>query len=172
MEKQDYIGYDYREITVENNQISAYLDGYECFGWILDEKHPELQGNGKTVLKFKRNRKIINKTELTRLQKYFEDCMSQIEELEKSKKRLGIIVAMTIGIVGCAFMAGSVFAITGEPPQIIACIILAVPGFTCWLLPYFMYRFAAGRKAEQVNPMIEKKRDEVYEICEKGHKLL
>lgn len=172
MEKQDFIGYDYKEITVEKNQISAYMDGYECFGWTLDENHPEIQGSGKTVLRFKRNRKIINKTELTRLQRYFEDCMRQITELERSKNRLGMIVAMTIGIAGCAFMAGSVFAITNEPPMVIACILLAIPGFSGWILSFFVYRWVAQKKAEQVNPMIEKKQDEVYEICEKGHKLL
>lgn len=172
MEKQDYIGYDYRVITVEKNQISAYVDGYECFGWLLTDHHSETQGSMKTELKFKRNRKIINKAELTRLQKHFEDCMEQIAELEKSKNRLGMIAALTLGIVGCAFMAGSVFAITGEPPQVVLCILLAVPGFIGWILPYFLYRWAANKKAEQVNPMIEKKQDEVYEICEKGHKLL
>ena len=184
MEKQDFIGYDYREITVEKNQISAYMDGYECFGWTLDENHQEVfertvvqnssefQKSGKTVLRFKRNRKIINKTELTRLQRYFEDCMRQIAELEQSKIRMGMIAAMIIGIVGCAFMAGSAFAITNEPPLVIACTLLAIPGFTCWILPYFVYRWVSNKKAEQVNPMIEKKQDEVYEICEKGHKLL
>lgn len=172
MEKQDYIGYDYREITVEKNEISVYMDGYECFGWIFYENHPEIQGSKKTVLRFKRNRKIMNKTELTRLQRHFEDCMRQIAELERSKNRIGSIASLLIGIVGCAFMAGSVFAITNEPPMIILCVLLAIPGFAGWILPYFVYRWAAHKKAEQVNPMIEKMQDEVYEICEKGHKLL
>lgn len=172
MEKQDYIGYDYTELTVEKNQISAYMDGYECFGWVLDENHPEFKESGRSVLRFKRNRKIINKIELTRLQKHFEDCMVQIAELEKSKSRIGTIAALMIGIIGCAFMAGSVFAVTNEPPMVIVCILFAIPGFICWILPYFVYRWAANKKAEQVNPMIEKKQDEVYEICEKGHKLL
>lgn len=172
MEKQDYIGYDYKEIAVENNKVSAYMDGYECFGWCIDEHHPEVQGNQKTVLRLKRDRKIINKTELTRLQRHFEDCMRQIGELEQSKNRIGMIAAMTIGIVGCAFMAGSVFAVTNEPPMVILCIILAIPGFIGWILPCFVYKWAVNKKTEQVNPMIDKKQDEVHEICEKGHKLL
>ena len=172
MEKQDFVGYDYREITVEKNQLSEYRDGYECFGWVLDENHPELKESSKVVLRFKRNRKIINKTELTRLQRHFEDCMRQISELERSKNRIGSIVALIIGIVGCAFMAGSVFAVTNHPPQIIACILLAIPGFAGWTLPFFLYRWATNKKTEQVNPLIDKKRDEAYEICEKGHKLL
>lgn len=51
-------------------------------------------------------------------------------------------------------------------------ILLAVPGFLGWIFPYFLYRKIAGRQTEKITLLIEAKYDEIYEICEKGNKLL
>ena len=69
-------------------------------------------------------------------------------------------------------MAGAVFAVTAEPPVVWLCVLLAIPAFAGWILPYFIFRTVRVRKTEQVTPYIEKKYDEIYEICEKGHSLL
>lgn len=189
-EKKDYIGYDYKEMIVDDSRVSEYLDGYECFGWEIDEHYLEMHSQpegstyvvsqehakhtiaGKTAIKLQRNRKIMNKTELTRLQRHFEDTMKQIAEMEVSKERLATMIAIIIGVVGTAFMAGSVFAISHEPPMIVLCILLAIPAFIGWVLPYFVYKWIKNEKAQQINPLIEKKWDEIHEICEKGHTLL
>lgn len=171
-ENNKFVGYEYKETVIDSSSLSAYLDGYENFGWVLDENQPDIQRTGKIVLKLKRDRKIMNKTELTRLQKHFEDCMKQIETLENSKTSLATVIALIIGVVGTAFMAGSVFAVTHEPPLVVWCIILAIPGFIGWIMPYFMYEKVKQKKTEKVNPIIDIKQDEIYEICEKGHKLL
>lgn len=62
--------------------------------------------------------------------------------------------------------------IEADPPQIALCIILAVPGFLGWGLPYFLYRMGVRKQTEKMTPLIEEKYDEIYEICEKGSKLL
>ena len=98
--------------------------------------------------------------------------MKQIAEMEVSKERLATMIAIIIGVVGTAFMAGSVFAISHEPPMIVLCILLAIPAFIGWVLPYFVYKWIKNEKAQQINPLIEKKWDEIHEICEKGHTLL
>ena len=77
-------------------------------------------------MKFKRDRKIRNKAELTRLQ----------------------------------------------PPRAALCAILAVPGFIGWILPYFCYRAIRRRKTNRLSPLIEKKYDELYDVCEKANGLL
>lgn len=110
--------------------------------------------------------------ELTRLQRHFEADMEDIFSLENSKTTKALIIALTIGILGTAFMAGSVFAVTATPPIIWLCIILAIPGFAGWILPYFAYKKVKEDKARKVTPYIEEKYDEIYEICEKGHSLL
>ena len=120
----------------------------------------------------KRNRKIVNKMELTRLQRNFEACMAEIASLEKSKTSAATVYALIIALIGTAFMAGSTFAVTAPAPQILLCIILAVPGFIGWILPVFVYRRTVRKKTKELNPLIEEKYDEIYELCEKGSKLL
>ena len=177
-QQKNFVGYEYKEITAESSKASFLLDGYENFGWELDEN---LQGNGNTrktpnqnkmIIRLKRNRKIINKMELTRLQRNFEACVSEIEALEKSKTSSATMYALSLAMIGTAFMAGSVFAVTASPPHIILCILLAIPGFLGWILPYFLYKRIVGKQTEKLTPLIDKKYDEIYEICEKGNKLL
>lgn len=50
-------------------------------------------------------------------------------------------------------------------------ILLEVPGFPGWILPYFIYKKMAERQMGKVMPVIEEKYEEIYKICEKGHKL-
>lgn len=77
-----------------------------------------------------------------------------------------------IGIAGTVFMAGSTFAVTHEPPIIWLCVLLAIPGFIGWILPYFVYHRLAKKQTEKLQPLIEQKLEEIYEVCEKGHSLL
>ena len=110
--------------------------------------------------------------ELTRLQRNFEACINEIEELEKSKTSTATVYALVIGILGTAFMAGSVFAVTAQSPNIILCILLAIPGFIGWITPYFVYKEMVKRQTGKVTQLIEEKYDEIYKICERGNKLL
>lgn len=170
-----FTAYDYKEVAVEADRASMILDGYENFGWMSDENFPEMvisSQKSRMLVRMKRDRKIINKAELTRLQRNFESCIEQIRELEYSKKSVPAAVALAAGVVGTAFIAGSVFAVTAQQPYIILSIILAVPGFTGWILPYFIYRGMLKKQEEKVAPFIEAKLDEIYEICEKGNRLL
>lgn len=79
---------------------------------------------------------------------------------------------LIVGMIGTAFMAGSVFAIVGETPQIALSIILAIPAFAGWILPYFIYNKTKRKETKRINELIEQKYDEIYELCEKGNKLL
>lgn len=174
---KNFVGYEYKEIMAEDNMVSLLLDGYENFGWELNDSLPENVMRGKagsvskTVIRLKRDRKIVNKAELTRLQRNFEACVMQIQALEKRKTSVATVYALVLAIVGTAFMAGATFAVTAQPPHIVLCIILAIPGFLGWILPYFLYRKIQGKVTEKVMPLIEAKYDEIYELCEKGNKL-
>ena len=167
-ERQSFISYEYKELNVKEDQASFYLDCYENFGWKQDENFPPQNKGDLVTLKLKRNRKIVNKVELTRLQRHFEADMQDIVSLENSKTSLATILALLIGILGTVFMAGSVFAVTAEPPIIWLCILLAIPAFAGWILPYFVYKKVKEEKTKKITPYIE---DEIYEICEKGHSL-
>lgn len=165
-----FIGYEYREINIDRSLESMYVDGYENFGWTLENiSHPTI-GTNTVAMKFKRDRKIRNKAELTRLQRQFDSCVNEISSMEKSKSNSASIIAYSVGLIGTAFMAGSTFAVVAE--HIILCIILAVPAFIGWILPYFLYKSTYAKKALKVTPLIESKYDEIYEVCERANSLL
>lgn len=174
----NFVAYEYKEIITESNKASFLIDGYENFGWELDEnlsgrnEHINSSFQTKVIIHLKRKRKIINKMELTRLQRNFEACVNEIEELEKSKTSVAKMYAIILGILGTAFMAGSVFAVKAQTPHIVLCILLAIPGFLGWIFPLFIFKRVVGKQTRKLTPLIEEKYDEIYKICEKGNKLL
>lgn len=168
----NFVGFEYMDITAERSMMPMYIDCYENFGWHTDENVTAKSGQVKTTVTLKRNRKIMNKAELTRLQRNFEACMEDIEALEGKKTNPATILSLIIGIVGTAFMAGSVFAVTHEPPIIWLCILLAIPAFIGWVLAPMLFKAKLRRSAQAVRPLIEEKYDEIYAVCEKGSKLL
>lgn len=170
--RPNFVGYEYKEVTVETEDASMYIDCYENFGWTADENRPPVDGLHHTTIYLKRDRHIINKTELTRLQRHFEACANEIRELESSKASAASVWSLVVGIIGTAFMAGSVFAVTHQPPMILLCILLAVPAFIGWVMPWFIYKSILRKRTRKVEPLIAAKQDEIYEICEKGHALL
>lgn len=148
------------------------MDGYASFGWKQDENLPNEKSGGKVTLHFKRSRSILNKTELTRLQRHYEACMQEISALEASKGSVPMIVSLTCGLIGCAFMAGSVFAVTAAPPVIWLTVVPGIPGFALWGAAYFGYKWSKRRRAETVMPLIDAKYDEACAVCEKAQQLL
>lgn len=172
-----FIGYDYKEVSAQNELVSMYLDGYQSFGWFPDENGVQIKTgvakrhNRQVNIKLKRDRKILNKTELTRLQQHFEACMEEIVVFERAKTLRATMVAIVIGLIGTVFVALSTFAITHEPPLVLPCILLAIPGFIGWVMPYFAYKAMFKRQQDKISPLIEQKFDEIYEVCEKGNKV-
>lgn len=170
LQKNSFMGYEYRDITVKKTIQSVYADSFGSFGWIAEGIGEAVGKVDSVVMKFKRDRKIRNKSELTRLQRQFEACTAEIVSLEKSKVIKAAAVAYVVGVIGCAFMAGSVFAVTAG--NIPLCVVLAVPGFLEWIAPYLIFQSINKKRTEVVNPLIDQKYDELYGVCEKANALL
>lgn len=177
--EKNYVGYDYMELVADSAELSFLLDSYEAFGWELDEyaaqqreqnRHVSSVGS-KAVLVLKRDRKIVNKAELTRLQRNFEACVREMELLERSKTSKASALALIIGVIGTAFMAGAVFAVAAEPTHVALCILFAIPAFIGWAVPYPLYRRIAAQESARIDVLIERKYDEIHAICERGSKL-
>ena len=166
MSENDFIGYEYRDVTVRHEMEPLYVDSYKNFGWTLDNSN----GYSNVSMKFKRDRKIRNKAELTRLQHQFDACVKDIMAMEDSKTRNASVTAFTAGIIGTAFLAGATFSYLYG--MIILCIVLAIPGFIGWILPYFLYKSTYAKQSAKVTPFIDSKYDEVYEVCERASRLL
>ncbi|MCL2695397.1 MAG: hypothetical protein FWE69_03615 [Clostridiales bacterium] len=167
----NFIGYEYKEVITTRDMEGMYTDGYPSFGWQLDGVSPSPIGFSAVGLKFKRDRKIKNKAELSRLQRQFEAGISEIFSLERSKTSSAFITAMTVGLIGTAFLAGATFAfIYGE--MIPLMILLAIPGFIGWFLPFTLFKKIRAKKSAAVMPLIENQYDALYELCAEGHTLL
>ncbi len=167
-----FVGYEYKEITVDRSLEGIYADGYANFGWKLDgtDTASRSQPADSVHMRFKRDRKIVNKAELTRLQRQFEACAQEIASMERNKTSAAVIAAFTAGLIGTVFLGGSVFAYLGG--LLPFSIVLAVPGFLGWILPYFLYCRVRRSRTEALTPLIEQKYDEIYSVCEKASGLL
>jgi len=170
MEK--YIGFEYKEITVSRAFASFYINSYPNFGWALESATKPIGGVKSVTMKFKRDQKIRNKAELTRLQRQFETQIAEIESMERSKILTASAVAYIVGVIGTVFMAGSVFAITPDTPNVFLRVILTILAFVGWIMPCFLYFNISSKMTEKIAPFIENKYDDIYSICEKAHGLV
>ena len=124
-----FIGFEYKELLVSPKMASLCIDCMPSFGWQSDKNDSSFGGILATQLKFKRERNIKNKSELTKMEQQFEANIKAIESLERKKLTSAQIASLAIGIAGAAFMAGSVF--TYLAGMILLMIILSIPGFFC-----------------------------------------
>lgn len=167
-----YVGYRYKRIVVPAAKAAMLIDSYENFGWELEEESSPLKNVGIVTLVFKQDRKILNRMELTRLERHFEACLEEIDTLERSKTSTATALSISVGILGTAFIVGAVIAITNDPPHLFSGILLVIPGLIGWIAPTFLYNKFFDRSAKKIDPLIEQKYDEIYDICEKGFNLL
>lgn len=167
-----YVGYEYMEVTVPARDASLWLDGYASFGWHPDENRPAPGSGVRVTLFLKRDRRLVNRTELTRLQRHFEACMAEIDRLHRAPVRAAALRALTVGLLGTACMAGSVFAVTHDPPCYLLMTVLAVPGFLGWAAPGLLYARWVRRRQDQLRSALDAQYEEVDRLCEKGHALL
>lgn len=164
-DEKKFAGYEYRDITTKGDLENVYMDGYPHFGWQLEKRSS--YGLTSTVLKFKRDRKIGNRSELNKLQHQFDNSVYDIARLEASITTGAASISLIIGFVGTVFMGVSVFSYLGG--MIPLCIITAIPGFVGWSVSYFMYKTSKNRRAKKVSPKIEQQYDNIYEICLQAH---
>ena len=56
----EFESFDYTKVTVAENQMSQYMDGYEHFGWKVDSNVPIEKGMGKVTIHLKRSRAVLS----------------------------------------------------------------------------------------------------------------
>ncbi|MFT8907860.1 MAG: hypothetical protein ABF908_03420 [Lentilactobacillus diolivorans] len=169
MMSKHFIGYEHRDILIDKKYVDIYSDAYPNFGWQIERKTAGKEHHDKTLLKMKRDRKLINQTELKRLQRKFESKMANIEKLERLKTLSPTIVASIIGLIGTAFVAGSIFA--NDAGYTIGMIVSGTVGLVGWILPYPVFKHRMIKSTHKYQPLIDHEYDLVYEICEKAYTL-
>jgi len=200
MNNNGFVGYEYKTVKVPKELESLWSDSMQNFGWKLEKseaatvKHVwgpirvllaplalllgapfkkmviDHESETEVELIFKRDKNIAGKTDLTRLQTQFETYARGIECLEDSKSSGATIAAYVIGLIGTVFMGVSVFTyLAGSLPLMV---VMAIPGFLGWILPYFVYNSLKGKKARSVEPQIEKQHENIYDVCMRANGIL
>ena len=167
MNEKNFTMNEYLDVNVSQDLLPICSDCYRALGWTIVNTS---NGIGTVTMKLQRDRKINNRTALCDLQRKCEEAFKSIERLEKSKTKNAMAASIGIGIIGTAFMTGSVFAYLAS--MIPLCVILAIPGFIGWTLPYFLYKKIEKQSINKAAPIIDQNYDVIYEACEKASKLL
>ena len=165
----NFVAYEYKTIVANRKLASVYADCYPRFGWQLEDNTFSNHSN-RVSLTFKRNRQLKNKPEINKMQRQFEDGIQSITYLEETKNSKAGIVAITIGLIGTAFLAGATFSFLAG--LIVACIVLAVPGFIGWGMSYAVYKKMSRARASEIVTQIDQEYDSIYAACEKANALL
>lgn len=93
-----------------------------------------------------------------------------IAALERSKTSAALGLSIGIGIVGSAFLAGSVFSI--DAGLVPLSIVLGAVGLLGWLAGYLVHGRVRATRTARVIPLIEAQYDVVYRSGEQAGSLL
>jgi len=195
MEKNnDFVAYEYKNITVKRDSVTIYTDCLSNFGWTLvDEREYGFQPTIPTVanvytpvvptvapghtddletvsLKFKRDRKINNKLEVNRLERKCEDALASINGMERKSNAYTMGISLGTGIIGTAILAFAVYNFISS--NVVLGVILAIIGFAGWGIGFFANHKVGQKKATQTEPMIQEQLEIAYSACEQAHALL
>lgn len=182
-ETKDFIAYEYLTLNVKAEHEALYIDCYENFGWTLVNNtalvdkddyyinNYSINYNKLVKIKFKRDRKIKNKVKLLSLQRKLETALKEMDRLERQPNTAGIIVALTIGVIGTIFLAISVFAITATNPLYFLGTLTGIIGLVGWMIGFLSFGRVKATKAKENVPLIEEQYNIIYDSCEQAKKL-
>ena len=166
----DFVAYEYSTIRVDREMEPLYKDSYRNFGWTVEPYGTNLPNTNTVTLKLKRDRRIKNRPMVLELQRRCENALTAISHMERSKTSVATSVALVLGVVGAAFLAGSVFALN------FGSLWLSVPlgaiGLIGWVAGYFSHGRVKANKTAELAPLIDRQYDVVYETGEQASRLL
>lgn len=175
-----FTAYEYASVRAPRDLESLYQDTYRGFGWSVEATElsdpirmlplvPAVRPAGAT-LKLKRDRGIRNRQMVQTLQRKAEGSLAAIARLEKSKTSRAMMLAVTVGLVGAAFLAGSVFLMNGG--ALVLSIVLGVVGLCGWVGGFLAYVGVKARRTATVTPLIDREFEALYETSEQAARLL
>ncbi|HEY0188518.1 MAG TPA: hypothetical protein VGC67_13590 [Cellulomonas sp.] len=166
----DFIAYEYTTVQTSRDLESLYRDTYVGFGWIVEGYGSSIPGAPGVTLKLKRDRHIHNRAAVVALQRRAEQALAEIARLERSKSVVATGTSITIGIVGSAFLAGSVFSL--DAGATIASIALGAVGLIAWVAGYVAHGRVRARQIARLTGPIDAQYDIVYQAGEEAARLL
>lgn len=182
---QNFVNYDYLQITATKEKAVFLINHYTSFGWELEKEEianerslwlPFVKGlmkhksDNRVTLTFKRNCYIENKQELNQMQQTFEKLAEEINYLESLPKMSARMSAFFTGLMGIIFLAFGTFAYLAA--MIPLMIILASLGFSSCLGAFFLYQRRRTLKEETLKPVIQNLQDAVYLLTNEANELI
>lgn len=197
-ERENFVAYEYKNISVTRDNATMYIDSMKNFGWTLVEDdginaqdimsllNPvnfgmniantaqtltgASDGSGALTLKFKRDRKIENRQELDELERKFREVLSEAAKIERRSNGQAMSVTLGTGIIGAAFIGLAVYSFMSA--NIFLGILFATVGLIGWAVGAYFGLRSGSAKSEKIEPQIQEKLDKAYEACEQAHMLL
>ena len=196
--KENFVAYEYKNVTVKRNSAGMYIDCMENFGWSLVENdgydvgalltnlNPvnlgknianAAQSFGETAdpsetmtLKFKRDRRIENKQQLEKLEREYEDALSAIQKAERKNAAQTMGISLGTGIIGTVFIGLAVYNFVFS--NTVLGVVFAAIGAVGWAIGFFSNMKIGKKKSSQTEPYVQEQLNIVYSSCEKAHALL
>lgn len=165
-----FVIYEYISVPVRQTMETLYADCFKNFGWTLENSVLNISDINSVILKFKRDRRIKNRKDITELQRKCENALVSIERLERSRAMTATMLSLVIGVIGVAFIVGAVFSFLAK--MIPLFILLGVVGLVGCALPYFAYDKIREKKALEIAPLIDDQYEIIYDACEQASKML
>lgn len=167
---QEFVAYEYATAQVDRDLEPVYRDAYASFGWVVEGTGPSSLNTRTVTLNLKRDRRLKGQPAMVELQNSCEAALAEIVRLERSKSAASLTSSLSVGLVGTAAMAGSVFALNADATWL--SIVLGAVGLIGWVLGFLTHGYVARRKAAQIAPLIDHAYSVVYDTCEQASRLL
>ncbi|MCV3295838.1 MAG: hypothetical protein ABF703_07970 [Oenococcus sp.] len=167
--QRQFIAYEYRELIVDDYLRDFYADAYPNFGWELKITDSLANKPHKVRFNMKRNRQLLNQSELKRLQNQFESQMAVIKQIERKARLLPTIQACLIGLFGLFFMIMAIFLARQDHWVFVT--VLGLLGLAGLCLPMYWFKRQFQRAEKQNQLSLDQRYDFIYDICQKAHAL-
>lgn len=165
--RKTFTSYEYKELEIKEDIDLQYLDAIQCLGWEVEKEKSD-----STHYTIRRIRHIINRVELTRLERHLNSCFNEIVRLNQSAYTYATIISISVGLIGTSFILCSIFAFLHKPVLYGLSFILAVIGIVGWISPYIINKKIYYEWKKKSEHFIEEKYDEIEVICKKALTLL
>ncbi|MFJ4221785.1 hypothetical protein [Curtobacterium luteum] len=171
--------FDYRTVQIPKGKDALYQDTFRNFGWEPDGSSNTVPGTSRRSIGLRR-RRDLRSVEVNELQQNAETALAHIEDLERSRNTAATVVAYALGVIGCVFLAYSVFATqdTMSVPSMFtdanAFTVFSVGagGLLNWALAPVAFHLIRAARTKQLRPRIDRQYDVVYGACEAASRRL
>lgn len=172
---ENAITYDYKTIKVKREYETIVCDAYENLGWELTNTSASENSLFYINLSFKRNRKIENKMELTKLQEKVDNILANIENLQTKKKNAGVVEGISTGVVGALIFGGGMsmsMLNTASVGLLVGGIAIGIVGIAVGLLGWLVFKKINKKKNTKIQPILESEFDKLADVCEQAYGLI